>query len=844
MSGNETASAESTDNREDPTALGDNQVVDRFLAASASKPELGVAGFFQENPTVDRDRHLVTVIVADIRHRQKHGQEWSPRFYFQTFDGLSSNADAWKILDAAESWLNENEGERWAASWVEEFPDVAQRFAKPMPNSGPSTDRDDPNLDDLKPGDVLRDFEILRFIGEGAFGRVYLANDLSLGRQCALKVTVDQGSEGQVLASLNHAGIVQVYSEQSIHGKKLLSMQFVDGQSLAEWIQDKSIAEPSLGKSSPANGSRVQNAVRIVRDVASALSHAHGRGVLHHDIKPANVLISKSGQPMLSDFNVATSSDFNSRFSLGGTINYMAPEQLQAVCLNDASAEERVDIRSDVYSLGVVLLESITGSKAWNNKRATNSEAATHQLLASRIRSGPPSIAGHYGVTSALAAIVDKALRPNANDRYQTAAELETDLTDWLSNRNNTHAVNPSIVERSSNRFRRHGYWWTSVAVAFALLFAAASYAVVIDGRQLKRSSKLAKQARNFLSNGRLTQASDSLGQAKAQLQQVWLAGWFQSDRYDEVSHSLFDSSRRISIQEADRFTSLFGEISLRKVHQRQPSELTNLIKVGLRAYKVMQTNDWQQQAPFSDLPDEQRLSVAEGITELMLVSMHESAKQTEPTLTQVQEVLGRLPFQHRELALFERVLETKSVLSQPYNATTAAEPFESYLHGVIATMEGNPDDAANWYSRALRDHESDQPQRFWWHYRHAYTCQSLQRHEEAFIHYGICLGLQPNFAWPKFNMGLACLDIGNPSLAATYIKEAIKADPKFTAAYVALIAIQVEQKQFQAAIMTYDESKLHDLSSPELDSNFQIAKRKYNQSQIESNRVEELHHK
>lgn len=805
---------------EEPTRLSDEQVLDRYRADVAATPTMSVADFFQKNLSVDPVRHLVPTIIADMARRTEINQPVSPRVYFDQHPELASREDAWKVLDAAEPWLVANEGPKWAEAWANDYPEIATRFIHPVsPSRSSLEEASDLKLDDLQPGDRLLDFEVLRFVGEGTFGRVYLANDLTLDRQCALKVTIDQGNEGQVLARLNHPGIVHVYREHTLRGKKLLAMQFVDGLSLADWIRNAKTPDW------PHSSNHVTEAVRLVRDVATSLKHAHSRGVLHRDIKPANILIDGAGHPMLSDFNVATSSDRAGRFTVGGTVNYMSPEQLQAVCLDDSNAEQSVDTRSDIYSLGVVLLESLSGQKVWSVSEANHQDAAANQLLASRIRSAPPSIADLPGITPALAAIVDKALQPDVDDRYQTAAEIETDLTNWLEDRNNTFAANPSFIERSGRRVRRHRYWWAGASVAVSLLITSLAYSYLSDRRQLERCDEMTAQTEQHLANRQLTSASETLGQAKAQLRQLGLAAWLHSDRYNEVSRSVSAASRRISRREADRFSSLFGEISLRKVHQNQPSDLGDLIQDSLRTYKVMTASDWQQQAPFTDLPPAQQDRVAEGITELMLVSMYQSARQTNPTLGEVQLVLDRLPKQHQGLKIFQSIADSLQVKPKPFDPTTTLDSFEAYLHGVVASMHQDDGSADQWYAQSLRYQSPNQPQRFWCHYRHAFTSQKLGKHEEAFIHYGVCLGLQPNFAWPKFNMGLACLDIGNPELAETYVRQAIQVDPKFTAAYVALIAIQTKRGHHAGALQTYDQAIAAGLDSPELTKNANIAK-------------------
>ncbi|MEM7476124.1 MAG: hypothetical protein AAF483_14110, partial [Planctomycetota bacterium] len=146
---------------------------------------------------------------------------------------------------------------------------------------------------------------------------------------------------------------------------------------------------------------------------------------------------------------------------------------------------------------------------------------------------------------------------------------------------------------------------------------------------------------------------------------------------------------------------------------------------------------------------------------------------------------------------------------------------FESYLYGVVATLEHDHESAERFYVESL---QSDPVAGFWNHYRLAFTYQKLQRLDEAFIHYGTCIGLQPKFAWPKFNLGLVCLKANHLKLSETYITQAIRTDPQFGAAYVALMAVYIKQGKPQEAIRVFETAKSLGIESAELDANLKIA--------------------
>jgi serine/threonine protein kinase len=306
----------------------------------------------------------------------------------------------------------------------------------------------------LQPGERFLDFEIIAVLGTGAFAVVYLARELSLDRQVALKVSANRGSEARTLASLEHEHIVRVFSEvvDKDHNWRLLCMQYINGVTLEQVIRcldkleplawsgraileaiDASCTRPALFDPAAVRDRELlwhadfDEAVGwIGMRVAEALAHAHSQGVLHRDIKPANILLNRYGRPLLADFNIAFDPRpvrGGARSMFGGTLGYMAPEHLDAFNPDEQTLPDAVDQRSDLYSLGVVLWETLTGRLPFPVV-GKGSVGDSLRTLAELRRKGPPPLPPRRPLPEAMARILRRCLHPNPERRYASAAEL------------------------------------------------------------------------------------------------------------------------------------------------------------------------------------------------------------------------------------------------------------------------------------------------------------------------------------------------------------------------------------------------------------------------------------
>lgn len=674
-------------------------------------------------------------------------------------------------------------------------------------------------------GVVWQGFELVAELGRGSYGRVFLARQGVLAnRLVALKLSTDLFAETQTLAQLQHTNIVPIYSAHQAGPIQALCMPYLGSLTLQHVVDDLhgGATLPASGKvlvstlnnrrnstrqsepaapirpSAPAvlptldwtadpltaNANAAEPAVYsdavlkklerlsyvdavlwIGSRLAEGLVHAHERGVVHRDLKPANVLLTDEGEPMLLDFNLSDSLQLRGAAAarIGGTLPYMAPEHLEAF----AGAPRAIDARCDVYALGVMLFELLTGKLPFAIPKV--SPVALIALMVADRQVVPRLRGANPMVSPAAESIVRRCFAPDPADRYQSAAELLEDLTRHRADLPLRHAPEPSLRERASKFARRHRRLTVAALVAAVVALAvglpAAGYAAR-EGR-LHRAARAVRQ--DFLAD-------------RERAQQV------------------------LNRPDAERVDFATG---------------TRAARAALERYGALDGADWAAAAVVRYLPDDERAQLGEDVEELLLLLARAAVIQAEDDAAVRLELLlaaldwnaraeaacGERPFsragwmQRAELA---RLLGDEALAEVSRRAVEETAPRTARDHFLLAReqMSGRR------FREALPHLQTAtelNPRHFWAWYLQGVCHYELRQDVEAAQCYRAGLAVWPESHLLHLGRALVYQRQGRHDKSEADFDEAIRLRPDLAESYVSRAILRGERGRSADAIADLD---------------------------------------
>ncbi|WP_020468677.1 serine/threonine-protein kinase [Zavarzinella formosa] len=595
------------------------------------------------------------------------------------------------------------------------------RFAGSNPEKSLHDLAPDENLPE--PGEVFAGFHLIRVLGSGAIGRVYLAHQDNLAnRPVVLKIARQLWGECQTLARLQHTNIVPVYSTHQDGNFQAFCMPYLGAVTLAEIIRNmRQTGLPAHGEyfheqlrhadypgvpttvalDPLAGKSYVEAVLWIGLQLAHGLAHAHQRGLVHCDIKPANVLFSDDGIPMLLDFNVAMemSRDSSAGMVIGGTMAYMSPEQLLAV----ADQPVRLDGRSDLYSLGLVLFELLTGRlpyEVWTDDVGT----ALRRMTEAQCSAGFKLRESNPAVTPAIEAIILKCLGADQGERYQSANELAEDLERQLENRPLRFSREPSYRERIRKWVRRNRWLTSGPALACGLAmiaFAVAAVSLIVVRHRHLREINLHHES-----------AAEQFAILQPEIQQAQLA-----------LATAPDDSAAI----------------------RQAAEKGETI---LSRYGVREDADWSEREAVRYLSNEDRRRLLEDTDTLLF--------------------------------LLDRASRTDAaeLRAKPVGSLTRTERFR-----LACDMSASQHDKES--LELLRQICADEPGHVGAWFLRGHSHARLGQHAEASGAFGTCIVLRPQFSQAYFQRGISYHAMRDYPQALTDFDRLVRMEPKFMEGFV-----------------------------------------------------------
>jgi serine/threonine protein kinase len=647
------------------------------------------------------------------------------------------------------------------------------------------------------PGEMHGEFRLLAELGRGGGGVVFLATQPSLAdRPVVLKLTPSAGCEHLRLARLQHTHIVPLYSAQDDPGRKVraLCMPYFGGTSLSRLLatlehrppgqrQGKDLldaldrVQASSPLAVPARGSArrllerasyVQAVCWVGSCLADALHYAHEHGLVHLDLKPANVLLTADGQPMLLDFHLAReplAPGCAAAEGIGGTADYMSPEQRQALA---AVSEGRpvpaaVDARSDLYSLGVLLYRALGGPLPLAPRPARH------------LRRANPC------VSVGLADIIARCLAHDPRHRYEDAAALAADLQRHLKDLPLRGVPNRSEAERFQKGRRRLRPYARALVLgaAVALVFSHCHH-------QLDQSRAALAEGKARLQEHRYAEAADALDRGLRLAEYIP----FHDDLRDTLRDHLHRAQQARSAEEqallASELHLLANRVRFATGSDALPADARRALEASCRSFWERRTKILDR---MKDTTPDQAARLRQDLLDLALfwtdlrVSLapapekNAARRQALQTLAEAEAEFGPsavLCHRRERYAADTGLVEVAAEAARRRSGLPPRTAWEHFALGRSFLEAGDAREAAAHFDRAL----ALEPDNLWPNFYKGVCSCRLGDYRDAVAAFSVCIGLAPREARCYYNRGCAYEGCGQSERALRDYDRALQLEP------------------------------------------------------------------
>ena len=673
-------------------------------------------------------------------------------------------------------------------------------------------------------GSRFLNFTLVEQLGRGSFAKVFLARQPELAdRLVALKISVDLKGEPQKLARLQHTNIVPIYSVHEVGNLQAVCMPFLGSTTLgdvldalghaghlphsgreflstlydhkASTLRSREIApacdSPATIESADSAApildlmqrlSHIDAVLWLAARITDGLAHAHDRGILHRDLKPANILLTDDGQPMLLDFNLSldiSKPGARETAFLGGTFPYMAPEHLEG-CITD---RKTTDERSDLYALGIIFFEMLTGRYPFAPHRGTI-DAIVPPMIAERRRGAPSPRAFNPAIPRAADSIIRKLLDPDPARRYQRAADLRDDIERQLAHQPLKFAPDPSIPERWRKWKKRHpraaAATVASVLVGLFLILPASLYAIhqsdVAERRLRVQTAEAERRSQIEVAEAKQT--------------------WHERGKEARTAQLL------LATRTGDRALLNRG---------------LDTAKAVLDRYGIGTDDDWTTKPLFARLPAEQQSQLRSELADMLLLmaraeqircdAKNQSGLAAALRWNQLADEIA--PAGPRPQTLARQRVELLRLLPDEATRVPALvvdsqnlSEFDAYHEGVACAMAGRYRDALQWLKPFAEEH----PQHYSAWFVRGICHDHLGQYHDAVAAFTVCISLESNVSWAFFNRGIARLHLPDYRGAEADFTRTLERQGDHLAARLHRAIARKGMKQFAAAIEDLDQ--------------------------------------